>query len=598
MTPDFTADENVPLVRSLSTTVSGEELSRTSRADECMNYIIRLSLDRIRQPVKPSHISDRNTYLHADDITALRELGKKSCVYGCLAAYRLLSCKAENSLHRADILNSRALFCQIAAVRLVQSFASSGKDGLEELFVDLLTSNFKSLKGGHGIESALEVAVESDAVIFINDTTVQQCVQYIWRGQIVPAPKHIQDQALERNGDYAQAYMWPSQVKTGFAALPVGRLRIPLYQYASETIFYLILLIVYTIVVNDRTAIPGPMEIILWVLVLGFAISEFQQFISQGSGIYFLTLFNSLDLMALMFFGVSFGFRVAGIYEGNDDVMHGSTDMAYDLLACNAVFLWMRCIHVFSGLRYFGEMVVIIRAMIRDTALFFVMFAFVFIGFIQAFAGLSRKSPSEDPGFVAGAYLLAKSFLQSPAFDEAEDMHPNLGPPLLIFFMILATTIMLNMLIAFLNQSYSNVVEAATQQHVAQFTLKVLAFYLQPTDWPLVPPTNILEVTIFPVAHLVLPRRMWESFRRITWVTVCLPANCIIATVETIWPGALGGPAREDEEKEEEAWEDEMRHDTTQSDKAHDGKLRLAEVEERLRQLLDEVKQINANGST
>ncbi|KAI9104472.1 hypothetical protein DFS34DRAFT_603286 [Phlyctochytrium arcticum] len=539
-------EEGVALLRDNQATPSTEARNVCNRAMD-------LARRRLHAPAKLSQLKHGKEFIDEKTLKELRSMGRRACVYGCLAACRKLNELADASIHRGEILEGRALMCQIMAVRLVRLITQE-EGGKEELFCEVLTGQFDSVRGNHTTESALQVAVETDASIFINELPVQQCVEYIWRGIIIPQPpRAIEEDRLNHDG-FIQVYCWPNEVKVGFAALPEGRLRVPMYQYAAETIFSFILLVVFTFVVNYRSVEMNPIEILMYLLVLSFTIAEIKQFWSQGSSFYFLTLFNCNDLISIVLFITAFTFRMIGVYRGSKDTLHGPIDASYDVLACNAVFLWTRGINTLAGFRYFGEMVVIIRSMLRDAAIFFVMFLFVLIGFVQAFAGLARDQPGEGPGFATGLYILAKAFLQAPDFGDAEKMHDVLGAPLLIFFQVLATVIMLNMLVAFFNQSYSKVVEAATQQHVVQFTLKVLGFFLLPTQYPFVPPINLIEVIALPLPRLCLSYNSYVSFLRWIWILAAFPINVIIATVENLYPEgtAANWTLVEDKERMEE----------------------------------------------
>ncbi|KAJ3014990.1 hypothetical protein HKX48_004833 [Thoreauomyces humboldtii] len=530
-------------------------------AKECYDKALQLARDTVTEPLKPELLSDGDAIITDDMLHDLHSLSRRACVYGCIAAHRILSERARRSIHRTDLLRSRALFCETMAVRLVEKMAEK-KVGREELFVEVLTPLFTSLQDGHNEESPLQVAVESDAVQFINSLTVQQCVEYIWRGLLVPRPSLDIKMDSEDGDGYVQGYQWPEEIQVGFRALPEGRLGVPLYRYAAETAFSFILLAVFTFVVNYRTPEFNAFELLMYFLVLSFGFSEIKQFCAQGFDFYFLTLFNGIDVISMTIFTIAFVFRCYGQWIGSDQILDGPNDMAYDLLACNAVFLWTRAIHVLAGFRYFGEMVVIIRSMMRDAAYFFIMFSFVLVGFVQAFAGLARATPAEGPGFGKGIYLLAKAFLQSPDFDEAEGMHDVLGPPLLIFFMVLASVIMLNMLIAFFNQSYTVVVESASQQHVFQFTVNVLGIYLDATRYPFISPTNLLEPFLY-VPHLVLSEARYLDLRRWVWIAACLPGNLAIAVAEEVMPNTTARiyKVKEDREFEEEQKEEAGRRE-------------------------------------
>lgn len=87
-------------------------------------------------------------------------------------------------------------------------------------------------------------------------------------------------------------------------------------------------------------------------------------------------------------------------------------------------------------------------------------------------------------------------------------------------------------MIAFFNQSYSKIVDSTEEQHVVQFTIKVLGYYLLPTQYPFIPPTNLLEITLLPIPRILLPRPQYLKLLRHVWMIVMLPWNLAIAVFE------------------------------------------------------------------
>ena len=63
--------------------------------------------------------------------------------------------------------------------------------------------------------------------------------------------------------------------------------------------------------------------------------------------------------------------------------------------------------------------------------------------------------------------------LRAPDFDRARETHPTFGEPLMVLYMVLGAVILVNMLVAFFNQSYSDVVAKAREEHLLHFSIKV-----------------------------------------------------------------------------------------------------------------------------
>ncbi|KAJ3052609.1 hypothetical protein HK097_005975 [Rhizophlyctis rosea] len=529
-----------------------EEFSRTlqsarqpnepqaSQASRCYVAIIKLSAARI-----PSHAVDNpGSLVDHETIRTVQQEGGPAAIYAALAAFRRLQARADTEAQKlitdaggVSVVRSRGEFCEALAVKLVRHALFKAKVPKEELFIDMLTSRFPKIEGQPDeLESALEVAVSSAALNFVNEESIRECVEYIWNGRLMPHPNPYQ--TPDPDSGYIRMYLSPPEgPRTGFAALADGRLRVPAYLYAAETFFNFVLLAVFTWVVNERTADPGFMEWLMYILVIAAAFDEIRQMINEGLQFYFLTLWNVIDITVLSLFFAAAFFRILGEIKGQDDVYGGYVDLSYDLLSVNAVFLWFRVVNVLSGINYFGEMVIIVRAMVRDALIFFVLYFFVLAGFTQAFVGLTANA-SEVHSPIEILALLSRAVLQAPDFDRARDTHPTFGEPLMVLYMVLGAVILVNMLVAFFNQSYSDVVAKAREEHLLHFSIKVLSFYKRPDDHPFPPPFNLLDATLFPIPRLLCPTQIYSPAEGFIWYVVLLPLHLSVAVYEelnTLW---------------------------------------------------------------
>ncbi|KAJ3279058.1 hypothetical protein HK104_001818, partial [Borealophlyctis nickersoniae] len=438
----------------------------------CYSLVLRIAAARI-----PAHQIDIETVpalITHSDLAKVRRTGGASAIYACLAAYRTLNREAKDEADDflskgkpEGIVRAKADFCMYMAVRIVREQAVKGEEGEEELFVDMLTCRFQSIHEKSRFESALEVAVASEATEFVNEMSVRKCIQYIWKGRILADATTGQ---VSGKGPAQCMYTLPSQPpRNGFAGIPAAKLRLPMYQYAAETIFNMLLLGVFSYVVNHRTVEPTVIEYVMYVLVFSAAVEEVRQVHGQGLQFYLLTLWNVIDILTLVLFVSAGVFRILGTFEHYDDPYQGAVDKSYDMLSINAIFLWARVVHVLSGFNYFGETVIIVRAMLKDALLFFVLFFFVIAGFTQAFIGLAAGDAQTPMGVL---YLLARSVLGDPDFDTAQETHPTFGAPLLLLYMFLGAVMLINMLVAFFNQSYEQVLSRAKEEQVRQFAIR------------------------------------------------------------------------------------------------------------------------------
>ncbi|KAJ3045720.1 hypothetical protein HDV00_007846 [Rhizophlyctis rosea] len=512
----------------------GDDEQSNNKIYRCYVSIIKLSAARI-----PSHAVENPAQLVTHEIVqTLHDQTGPGAVYAALAAFRRLDQKATEEQQKIitdaggiGVVRCRAEFCEAISVKLVR-LAIKGKVGKEELFVDVLTSRFPKIEGEHNTwESALEVAVSAGALNFVNEESARECVEYIWNGRLMPHPNP--HESYDRDVGYVKMYLSPGAEgpRTGFSGIGDGRLRVPVYLYATETIFNLMTLAVFTYVVNERSVEPQFMEYFMYVLFIAAAIEEARQMINEGLQFYFLTLWNVIDMTVLGFFFAAAVSRIIGSARNEQNVFEGYIDLSYDLLSVNAVFLWFRIVHVLSGFTYFGEMVIIVRAMVRDALIFFVLYFFVLAGFTQAFIGLTANA-SETHSAIEILALLSRAVLQAPDFDRARDTHPIFGEPLMVLYMILGAVILVNMLVAFFNQSYSDVVAKAREEHLLHFAIKVLSFYKRPDDHPFPPPFNLLDVTVFPIPRLLCPTRWYSKAEGVIWYVVLAPMHMTVAIYE------------------------------------------------------------------
>ena len=121
-----------------------------------------------------------------------------------------------------------------------------------------------------------------------------------------------------------------------------SRLRVPKYQKAFQVIFFISFLFLYYAVLVQRSprAITGT-EIALYLWIAAFAYDEFGEFRDAGMLFYRTDFWTAWDL-AIVAVGVAFFIiRIIGLVRNNDEV----TDVAFDILSMEALFLVPRSVH-------------------------------------------------------------------------------------------------------------------------------------------------------------------------------------------------------------------------------------------------------------
>jgi hypothetical protein len=106
------------------------------------------------------------------------------------------------------------------------------------------------------------------------------------------------------------------------------------------------------------------------------------------------------------------------------------------------------------------------------------------------------------------AHLFSLSFLSSyVGFDTAQSFSPIFGPPLMVFFAIMANTLLLTILISLLSNTFSIVAQNASEEAMYQHACLTLSGISTDTLFSYMPPLNLLAiVVIMPLSFILTPR--------------------------------------------------------------------------------------------
>ena len=115
--------------------------------------------------------------------------------------------------------------------------------------------------------------------------------------------------------------------------------------------------------------------------------------------------------------------------------------MSYNFLAVSAPLFWGRLLLYLDAFRWFGSMLVILKVMMKESAIFFLLLALICIGFLQAFIGLDQADDNTRiTRFIIQA--MANSVMQSPDFDGFDPFAPPFG---IILYYIFTFVVMVGM---------------------------------------------------------------------------------------------------------------------------------------------------------
>lgn len=372
----------------------------------------------------------------------------RATLYALLANCLQFQREGQMNPGNVGVCNSRAMMCQLLAVRLLKEYST------REL-IDALLYDFDPLRGapvmtpGVGTPgnswvrarpavariSTIEVAIRAQAKKFLAHPLIVEQLEAVWAGTIVfhssADSLHKKPERQTRNGlrSYGAIDSRPNaggqakQVKQTAAnpayeeplvrrsvtlydpreasLFKLSRLRVPRYRQFFSTCSYAIMLVLFLAVLVERPLDITPLEVVFWFWSAGFMLDEVVGFTEQGFGLYIMSVWNAIDLGILLLFISYYVLRLYSIIVP-DMNKHRIARMAYDVLASTAVLLFPRLFSALDHYRYFSQLLIAFRMMALDLIAILLLICISCSGFFVAFT-LSFSDDIPDAGSAAYA---------------------------------------------------------------------------------------------------------------------------------------------------------------------------------------------------
>lgn len=400
--------------------------------------------------------------------------------------------------------------------------------------------------------STLEIAIRAQSKRFLAHPLVVQQLEAIWAGNIVfhssadnlhrTSEKVTPNQnrgygaiggrpALQASPDRLQPakqrdHLEPTRFSVRRSAtlydphdaslFKLSRLRVPRYRQFLSTTSFAILLGLYLAVLIERSLTITPLEILFWIWSAGFMLDEVVGFTEQGFSLYIMSFWNAFDLGILLLLICYYGMRLYGILMP-DARKHHVADMAYDLLAANAVLLFPRLFSVLDHYRYFSQLLIAFRMMAMDLAAVFILIVISCSGFFVAFT-LSFGTGEYDAASVAYAlFQMLMGF--TPAAWESWGTYNLLGKAILTLFLFICHFLIVTILITVLTNSFMAVVQNANEEHQFVFAVNTISMVKSDALFSYVAPTNVIAWLLAPLRFLLPFRQFIRINRTIIKVT-------------------------------------------------------------------------------
>ncbi|KAF9107024.1 hypothetical protein BGX27_008916 [Mortierella sp. AM989] len=448
-----------------------------------------------------------------DDVVEFMAGLGKQVVYGLLRCVETFLEEGERDVGRKKLLERRAVIAQIAAAAVTRAFVDV--DVMATYCHVLTRPYYASDEELNTAESAIEIAIRVHATDFLAEVEVQRCVQALWNGLILQTEdEECRVRFVEYSGVRRSRHiLWEW--------IDIGRLNVPRYQNNMKIAMFILFLAMYTFVVNNRTEYPSIVEWGIYVFVCGYIFEEFRLIFEGGTAFFLGSLWHWINIISYSMFMVSFAYRFTGCFVAVGDDRDYYTNFAYDLLALLSVFLWAKTLSLLDGFQYFGTMIMVLQKMLKDGIMFFWLLAWVYIGFFQSFYALQEDSLKD---FGNSTMLLVRGFLQDPDWELAESIDSKNGNYLFALYLFLTSIILLNLLVALFNSSYTNITDSAEKEYLALFTFKVFSYLKSPDQFPYAAPFNLIEVLFVIPWSAVLSRDTYRKLNRMVMAPLfCIP---------------------------------------------------------------------------
>ncbi|KIY63536.1 hypothetical protein CYLTODRAFT_426026 [Cylindrobasidium torrendii FP15055 ss-10] len=439
------------------------------------------------------------------------KLKNMSSVYACLVVRSYFLNAAEEELAYAGLMLSRASLCEILAMKLLGTFATNHIH-----LVAVLTTVWNPLAGAsHQIiddvcqllgsqdddinspQSALEMAIATEAKQLISSPVTQKVVNDIYSGRIIFSiasnrsmlADNYKPRAIEvydvRNAPFLDHY----------------RLRVPRYGAILEFLNFVMLLVTFVLCLST----PNMETVAFWemmflIFAAAFALEEYTATMEHGWIIYIANMWNAFDAAFLGVFFIYLGFRIRGLVSG--DAYYSET--AFDVLACAACILFPR-------LAFFtvsnNVVILSLRVMIKQFVFFIGIAAICFSGLLFTLWTLGKERWTVK----SIAWLMVQIWFGNTylSFGQAASFHPLFGPILMTCFAALSNTLLLTILISILSNTVARIDANATQEYLFQFAITTIEGFKSDALFSYQPPFNILAFLLLkPASYIISPRAL------------------------------------------------------------------------------------------
>jgi hypothetical protein len=411
-----------------------------------------------------------------------------------------------------ELHDSELYLLRSAAAQQIAKLIIEGEMDDSYLFIQMLCHRY--VINENTVDSdptnAVELAVDSHSITVIGSSGYQRCMKWLWRGWIVQSARDPTEYVLYRDiaKPAAIVHFTPDRIKT------------PLYQNILEVGSSVIYLFLYTAIINQSEKGVAPLDIFeffYYFFTIGYIYDEVVKLYHVGYNyLSFWNVFNDF-MYAIIICSMSLRFLSLSKPPNSDIAL--SLDLAsFRLFACAAPLMWCRLLLYLDSQRFVGAMIVVMKLMMKESIVFFVLLSIVIVGFLQGFLGLDNADGNADATQLIISNLV-RTVLGDGSFQDFERFAPPYANILYYFYNFLVSVILLNILVALYASAYDKIVSNAIDEYMALVSAKTLRYIRAPDAMVYVPPLNLIELFLSPLSWFVSRK---VHYRVNYWVMVVI----------------------------------------------------------------------------
>ncbi|XBW38651.1 hypothetical protein QEN19_004239 [Hanseniaspora menglaensis] len=411
---------------------------------------------------------------------------------------------SKNELHLFNLYTARANLVENLAVRIVSEEETKSNKNLIHLFVDMMLKKYIINENDNDSRpaNALEMCCDLHCTSLISTSAIQRLQVFLWRGWIVQS----------ENGVFYlnEPMILDTRFITHFTS---ERLKTPKYQNLFNLFISLIYLGIYTFVVNDGKLKVGLnpigiLETVFYGATIGFLLDEAVKL--YNIGLPYMRFWNIFNDFMYTVITAAMAVRIISLHTANKEL----DILSYRILALVAPMMWSRLLFFLDSVKFIGNILVIIKQMLKESILFFVLLVTIIIGFVQAFLAMDSSDGSSDQTLPILENLLV-GILGDTDFSIFETFAYPYTSFLYYLYRFILSLILINILIAIFSTSYSNIVENSNAEFLALNLEKTLRFIRMPDDSVYIPPLNLLELLLQPISYFIRVKYQKQAAKKL-----------------------------------------------------------------------------------